>query len=261
MTDTASASNGDDPGGAHASGTDHTTLLRLSPQEWRVLGKAAAVLAAAAAIVQVVGTSGESPAKSVILAAITIVAGGLGLVLITRIAPARKRKVQISYLLASGLLIVTGAAGGLAGYGISWALSPKPHTTAAPRPLKSGHTRTPASGQPTSSATTSPTPSATQPSEPSRPYAEITDNRQGTQVFSNPQGDAVTQNEVIPFDTHVRVKCWANNESAMTSINAFYLVETAPWAGDYAPADTFANGDPVGQPGSTTIDPAVPECH
>jgi hypothetical protein len=70
-----------------------------------------------------------------------------------------------------------------------------------------------------------------------------------------------TRHEVIPFDTYVRVRCWVENQSAMTSVNAFYLIETAPWGGDYASANTFANGDPVGQPGSTTIDPAIPKCN
>jgi hypothetical protein len=79
-------------------------------------------------------------------------------------------------------------------------------------------------------------------------------------VFSNAQGGAVSQDERIPYDIHVDVKCWVPNESSMSSVNAFYLIETVPWRGDYAPANTFANGDPVGQPGSTAIDAAVPEC-
>lgn len=89
---------------------------------------------------------------------------------------------------------------------------------------------------------------------------EITDNRLGTQVFSDPQGDAVQSNQLIPFDTQVLVKCWASNQSGMGSINSFYLVETSPWTGDYAPANTFANGDPIGKPGSTAIDARVLEC-
>ena len=91
-------------------------------------------------------------------------------------------------------------------------------------------------------------------------FAEWTDNHLGTKVFADPEGDAVAANQLIPFDTEVQVKCWADNKSEMGSINAFYLVETNPWANRYAPANTFANGDPIGQPGSTAIDPAVPHC-
>ena len=114
----------------------------------------------------------------------------------------------------------------------------------------------------TTSSTTSPT--VTTVSAPVRSDSllpEISDNRAGTKVFSNPAGAAPTgYNDEIPFDTTVAVACWAPNESEMTSITGFDLIETAPWTGDYAPADTFANGDPVGQPGSTDRDPAVPTC-
>lgn len=91
-------------------------------------------------------------------------------------------------------------------------------------------------------------------------YLEITDNHAGTPVFGDPSGGAASSNSNIDYDTAVQVACWAPNTSQMSSINAFYLIETAPWKGDYAPADTFANGDPVGQPGGTVIDPNVPEC-
>jgi len=87
-------------------------------------------------------------------------------------------------------------------------------------------------------------------------YPEKTYNHQGTDVFSDPMGDAVISGPVsIPFGTHVLVKCWAPNESEMSSINAFYLVETKPWANEYAPADTFLNTDT-----SEGLDPLVPEC-
>jgi hypothetical protein len=87
-------------------------------------------------------------------------------------------------------------------------------------------------------------------------YWELTDNHLGTDVFSDPMGDAVTAGqEFIPYHTNVRVKCWAPNESGMGSINVFYLVETPPWAGEYAPANTFLNADTSG-----SLDPDVPEC-
>jgi hypothetical protein len=78
----------------------------------------------------------------------------------------------------------------------------------------------------------------------------------GTDVFSDFEGDAVTGGpESIQFGTHVLVKCYAPNESTMGSINAFYLVETPPWKGEYAPANTFLNADTTG-----SLDPKVPKC-
>jgi hypothetical protein len=87
-------------------------------------------------------------------------------------------------------------------------------------------------------------------------HEEETYNHLGTPVFSDPMGDAVTSGPSrIPFGTHVLVKCWAPNDSSMSSINAFYLIETSPWMGDYAPANTFLNGDTEGQ-----LDPKVSKC-
>jgi hypothetical protein len=92
---------------------------------------------------------------------------------------------------------------------------------------------------------------------------EIADNHLGTPVFSGPEGDAPTGSgpDRIPYGTTVKVECWAPaNHSGITSIKAFYLVQTKPWIGLWAPANTFANGDPLGKAGTTVIDPAVPEC-
>jgi hypothetical protein len=87
-------------------------------------------------------------------------------------------------------------------------------------------------------------------------YPEVTDNHLGTDVFADPMGGAVTSGSPsIQYGTHVLVKCWAPNESGMISINDFYLIETKPWAGEYAPANTFLNADTTG-----TRDPDVPEC-
>ena len=89
-----------------------------------------------------------------------------------------------------------------------------------------------------------------------RLYPEVTDNRLGTDVFKDPMGDAVSSGPPdIPYQTNVLVKCYALNESGMGSINDFYLVETAPWTGEYAPANTFLNADTTG-----TLDPKVPKC-
>lgn len=125
----------------------------------------------------------------------------------------------------------------------------------------SGHSE----ASPPTAQTTPPGSSATNPGSPATSssgapsgslYQEETYNRRGTDVFSDPMGDAVTSGPVsIPFETHVMVKCWARNESGMGSINAFYLVETSPWAAEYAPANTFLNADTTG-----SLDPDVPQC-
>jgi hypothetical protein len=146
-------------------------------------------------------------------------------------------------------LIGAGALVAAAAIGAATTLWSSGHSTAAPLTAQ----------------TTPPGSSATNPGDPTTPsssapsgklYSEETYNRRGTDVFSDPMGDAVTSGPVsIPFETHVLVKCWARNESGMGSINAFYLVETSPWAGEYAPANTFLNADTTG-----SLDPDVPQC-
>ena len=87
-------------------------------------------------------------------------------------------------------------------------------------------------------------------------HKEETYNHLGTPVFSDPMGDTVSSGPTrIPFGMYVLVKCWAPNESGMGSINVFYLIESRPWAGDYAPANTFLNADTTG-----ALDPKVHEC-
>jgi hypothetical protein len=147
--------------------------------------------------------------------------------------PARRRmstQVKVA-LIGAGAVIAAAAITAIA------TLSSGGHSTASP---------------PT--AQTTPPGSSATPS--GKLYAEETYNRRGTDVFSDPMGDAVTSGPgAIPFETHVMVKCWARNESGMGSINAFYLVETSPWAGEYAPANTFLNADTTG-----SLDPDVPQC-
>jgi hypothetical protein len=86
-------------------------------------------------------------------------------------------------------------------------------------------------------------------------YQEEAYNHLGTDVFSDPEGASASGPPQIPFGTYVMVKCYSLNESSMPSINDFYLVETAPWANEYAPANTFLNADT-----SKTLDPDVPKC-
>jgi hypothetical protein len=81
-------------------------------------------------------------------------------------------------------------------------------------------------------------------------------NHRGSPLFRDPMGDAITSGPPsIPFGSKVWVKCYTPNESSMGSVNDFYLVESPPYAGEYASADTFLNADTPG-----TLDPKVPEC-
>lgn len=93
-------------------------------------------------------------------------------------------------------------------------------------------------------------------------YTETVDNVNGAAVFRNPSGADITVpgSTRIPYRTQVQVQCWALNESDLLSVNAFYLIQTKPWTGTWAPANTFANGDPVGKAGTTAIDPQIPRC-
>lgn len=159
---------------------------------------------------------------------------------------------------------VIGAVGAVAAASITAAFSLHP-TAASPPPNTPTNSPSNTPVVVTSSSplnpTQTPSPSVSVPSVAARGLiAEWTDNRLGTPVFRDPLGDAVNGQESIPFDTKVMVKCWADNQSGMGSVNAFYLVETAPWTNEYAPANTFANGDPIGGQGSTAIDSAVPHC-
>ena len=91
---------------------------------------------------------------------------------------------------------------------------------------------------------------------------EIADNHAGSPVFKDPQGRAVDAGvpSTIPFGTPVLVHCKTGNASAMTSVHAFYLIDTPPWKGVYGVADTFTNGDPLGSSGGHLVDAAVPDC-
>lgn len=115
---------------------------------------------------------------------------------------------------------------------------------------------TPTTAAPSTGATTSAATAA-----PSGQHDEIADNQLGTPVFSSPLGGAAPNGVRgrIPYDTHVMVECYAQNESGMSSINVFYKIVGGEWNGLYAPANTFANGGPMG-PNGNNIDPNVGQC-
>jgi len=92
---------------------------------------------------------------------------------------------------------------------------------------------------------------------------EIVDNHAGTRLYADPRGDLPsTRVGPIAFGVKVVVQCRAPNMSGMGSVTAFYLIASpSEYQGLYAVSDTFANGDPLGDPnGMTNVDPAVPLC-
>jgi hypothetical protein len=221
---------------------------RLRISEKAVISAAATLVAFACALGQYI-TPGASGIRAFGISLGVSVAGGLLVVIAVRIFTNRKRKITILLLPALAAVACAGVIGGLAGYFLS-------------RPVRAAAPPAPAIRQPVS-GTASPTP-ATSASGPraatAKTFTEIADNRNGVPVFGSPDGSATDAPE-IPFATRVQVACYTPNESGMPSINAFYLIKSPPpWTDVYAPANTFANGDPVGQPGSTNIDPAVPRC-
>lgn len=91
-------------------------------------------------------------------------------------------------------------------------------------------------------------------------YVEVAGNRNGSKLFADPSATPAAGGGVLPYLTQVRVTCKAPNGSQLRNTTHFYRIWSRPWRGLYAPADTFANGDPIGTPGPTVVDPAVPDC-
>jgi class 3 adenylate cyclase len=123
-----------------------------------------------------------------------------------------------------------------------------------PPPTTSVVTSIPTTTPSTTSSTVAPTNTV------SGSHTETADNRLGIQTFADNLGTP-SGKPVLPFAAQVQVDCYSPNNSGMASINAFYhIVGPTPWQNTYAPANTFANGDPLGVAGSTQIDTAVPRC-
>jgi hypothetical protein len=91
-------------------------------------------------------------------------------------------------------------------------------------------------------------------------HTEIADVRSGVPVFASNQGTRASVRD-IPIGKHVLVRCKAPNYSGISNINFFYLIETPPWRGDYASANSFANGAKVGvTTNSHPVDHRVANC-
>lgn len=89
---------------------------------------------------------------------------------------------------------------------------------------------------------------------------ETAANHSGVKVFGNKYGKAV-EAPPIPFGTEVLVRCVEENASGMSSVTAFYLIDSpSPWSNVYAVSDSFANGDVPDGRAQTKVDQAVPKC-
>jgi hypothetical protein len=91
---------------------------------------------------------------------------------------------------------------------------------------------------------------------------EYAGNRKGSPVFADASGAPVPMGVPprIPYGTEVRVKCRVENQSGMSSVSAFYLVEGGTWHGLHVVADTMTNGGLLGDASSPNVDPRVPLC-
>lgn len=181
-----------------------------------------------------------------------LAAGVLLTVLFLAVHTYRKHPITVTVgMVAFAAIVVVAALVGVAyasWHHVTVAVPLDPQTTSPPSPKQSSLAPTATATMPSPSSTTT-----------ARTYAEIADNHRGIPVFANDQG-AASNAPSIPFGTPVQVLCWAPNDSGMSSINSFYLIADGTWAGTYASANTFANGDSLGGAGSTAIDPAVPKC-
>jgi hypothetical protein len=167
-----------------------------------------------------------------------------------------KRTIVVAVVVPIAVALI-GAVGVIVAAVLPGRTDPSPTPPSATQTSSTAPVRASASSAGTTTGP-APTPSVSVPAKasPGKLHWEETYNHLGTDVFRDDYGDAVTSGpESIPFGTWVQVKCWAPNNSGMESINVFYLVETSPWKGGYAPANTFLNGDTSGD-----LDPKVPEC-
>ena len=111
------------------------------------------------------------------------------------------------------------------------------------------------------SASTSTAASTASPSVPTTTtttYPETADRYDGVQLWNNNKGSQASGS--LSFGTVVLVVCLAPNKSEMQSADPGFYQFMYDGRTLYAISNEFANGDPLGQSGSTTVDPNVPRC-
>jgi hypothetical protein len=166
------------------------------------------------------------------------------------------RKTEITVTVGRGAVIsilILAVISGV-GYGF-WHHSISQASAGGSRSDQPGATTGSSSAQTPVGSTTTPAGNGSS----ARTHTEIVDYSGGIQVFANDQG-AASNDPKIRFGTSVQVLCRAPNYSGIQSINAFYLITGGAWAGTYASANSFANGDTPGNGVGAPLDPAVPEC-
>ena len=91
-------------------------------------------------------------------------------------------------------------------------------------------------------------------------YTEATGSL-GANTFADPR--ALTDRALsIPANTEVHVRCryYAPSISSVVPDGFWYLIDSDEWAGRWAPANSFMNGDVPGEPTVHNTDFAVPVC-
>jgi transcriptional regulator with XRE-family HTH domain len=86
-------------------------------------------------------------------------------------------------------------------------------------------------------------------------------NRSGVATFADPHTPAGAEAR-IPFQVKVRVLCkvLAPSIGSVSPDGYWYKIASRPWAGSYAPANTFLNGDKPAGPYTHSTDWRLPNC-
>ncbi|MEU6314797.1 hypothetical protein [Streptomyces sp. NPDC047014] len=143
------------------------------------------------------------------------------------------------------------------GHGPAEAAAPRPSplpATPAPAPT----TRAP---QPATPGPATPEPPRAEPPRPAPRTVREQSGSHGSPAFADPHG-AKGPSGRIPAHTWVDVECrvYAPEIESANPDGWWYRIATGAWAGRYAVANTFMNGDAPGQKPPTHTDLSVPVC-
>ena len=95
-----------------------------------------------------------------------------------------------------------------------------------------------------------------------RTYTEVGGNRNGSATYTDPH-HPVTTGPPVDYLQTVQVACKVKAVSfgSVYPDGYWYKIVSPPWNGKYyGIANTFLNGDKVGQPSQHNTDYAVPDC-
>jgi hypothetical protein len=99
------------------------------------------------------------------------------------------------------------------------------------------------------------------PSSAAGPSHDETTGSLGANTFADPR-TLTDHAQPIPANTTVSVRCryYAPSIPSVQPDGYWYLIDSDRWAGRWAPANSFMNGDLPGQPTEHNTDFAVPRC-